>query len=233
MATPVTLTDADGLPTGVTGAPLVVTPVSGGVDQDVNLAAVGGVATSLGQKAMTASIPVVLASNQASIPVASSSADGADVALGAVADAAATAGGTGTVSAKLRRISTQLPAAVGQTTMAASLPVVLASNQSPVNVLAPVETTNTPAAVALSASTAATLLAANASRIRATIYNPLATLLFVRKATLAGSPATVSAGGYDFAISSGGTFISDPGEYAGAYNGICATAGSVNVSESV
>jgi hypothetical protein len=37
-------------------------------------------------------------------------ADGADVAEGAIADAAATAGGTGTVSAKLRRISAQLAA---------------------------------------------------------------------------------------------------------------------------
>jgi hypothetical protein len=57
-------------------------------------------------------------------------ADGADVTQGAIADAAATAGGTGTISAKLRRISTQLGAALGQTTSAASMPVVIASDQS-------------------------------------------------------------------------------------------------------
>jgi len=57
-------------------------------------------------------------------------ADGANVVEGATTDAAAAAGGTGTISAKLRRLSTQLPAAVGQTTMSASLPVTLASNQS-------------------------------------------------------------------------------------------------------
>lgn len=95
------------------------------------------------------------------------------------------------------------------------------------------ETTSTPASVTLVASTAINLLAANAARIRATIYNPLATSLFVRKATLAGSPATVAAGGYDFVIPSGGIWISDPYEYLGGLNGICATAGAVNVSETV
>lgn len=55
-------------------------------------------------------------------------ADGANVVEGAVADAAATAGGTGTISAKLRRISTQIPAAVGTAAMAASMPVTLATD---------------------------------------------------------------------------------------------------------
>lgn len=61
-------------------------------------------------------------------------ADGADVAEGAIADAAATAGGTGTISAKLRRLTAQLPAALGQTTMSASMSVAIASNQSSVPV---------------------------------------------------------------------------------------------------
>lgn len=99
--------------------------------------------------------------------------------------------------------------------------------------LAGTETTNTPAAVTLVASTAKNLLAASATRIRATIYNPLATTLFVRKATLASSAATVSAGGYDFVVPPLQTWVSDPYEWAGGYNGICATAGNVNVSESV
>lgn len=104
---------------------------------------------------------------------------------------------------------------------------------APVNVFGVPETTVTPAAVVLVASTAKDLLAANANRIRAVINNPLATPLYVRKSTLAGSAATVAAGGYDFVIPSLGTFISDVLEYEGGYNGICATAGSVNVSESV
>lgn len=99
--------------------------------------------------------------------------------------------------------------------------------------LAGTETTNTPAAVTLVASTAKDLLAASATRIRATIINPLATTLFVRKATFAASPATVSTGGYDFIVPPGATWVSDPYEWAGGYNGICSTAGNVNVSEAV
>lgn len=118
---------------------------------------------------------------------------------------------------------------------------ILPDNPLPIRVMGPgnggvaagVETTNTPAAVTLVANTAKDLLAASATRIRATIHNPLATALYVRKATLAASAATASAGGYDFVIPSGGTFISDPYEWAGGYNGICATAGDVNVSQGV
>lgn len=107
------------------------------------------------------------------------------------------------------------------------------SDGSPLSGTGSGETTSTPAAVILVASTAKDLLAANTDRIRATIYNPLATTLFVRKATFAGSPATVSAGGYDFVVPAGAIWISDAYEWSGAYNGICATAGSVNVSESI
>jgi hypothetical protein len=76
-------------------------------------------------------------------------ADGADVAQGAVADAAVAAGAAGTISAKLRRLTAQLaaqlPAALGQTTMAASTPVAIASDQSAIAV-----DTELPAAAALS-----------------------------------------------------------------------------------
>lgn len=95
------------------------------------------------------------------------------------------------------------------------------------------ETTVTPAAVTLVASTAKTLIAANTARKRVVIINPLGTPLYVRKATLAASPATAAAGGYDFAIAAGSQWTSDLNEYAGAYNVICATAGDVGVSESV
>lgn len=48
---------------------LTVTPISGGTPQDVNLTKVGGTAIALGQTTMSASVPVVIASNQASFPV--------------------------------------------------------------------------------------------------------------------------------------------------------------------
>lgn len=68
-------------------------------------------------------------------------ADGASVTLGTIADGAATQGSTGTISAKLRTVTAQLntiaagtAAGLGQTTMAASVPVAIASNQSTLNV---------------------------------------------------------------------------------------------------
>ncbi len=67
-------------------------------------------------------------------------ADGADVTQGAIADASVSAGATGTISAKLRRISADIASiltntlAAGQATMAVSSPVVIASNQSSIPV---------------------------------------------------------------------------------------------------
>mgnify|MGYP001608706510 CR=1 FL=1 len=68
-------------------------------------------------------------------------ANGADVAEGATTDAAVSTDTTGTVSGKLRGLVKwayeRMPAALGQTTMAASLPVTLASNQSALGVTGP------------------------------------------------------------------------------------------------
>lgn len=61
-------------------------------------------------------------------------ADGADVTEGSIADAAVTGNNPGTVNAHLRGITTQLagglPASLGQKTMAGSLAVVIASDQT-------------------------------------------------------------------------------------------------------
>lgn len=133
-------------------------------------------------------------------------------------------------------LTTALPAGASIEVGTAASPLYTASattGGTAINPATTPETTATPAAVTLVASTAKDLKAASATRIRLTIYNPLATTLFVRKATLAASAATVSAGGYDFIVPSGATWVSDPYEWAGGYNGICATAGNVNVSESV
>jgi len=94
---------------------------------------------ALGQTTMSASLPVVVANNQTAVP--SSVASGNNVTEGAVADAAVDTDTTGTLSGKLRGLVklmvnylTRFPAALGQGTMAQSLPVVLASNQSSVPV---------------------------------------------------------------------------------------------------
>lgn len=65
-------------------------------------------------------------------------ADGDDVTQGAIADAAVVTDTTGTLSGKLRGLVKwafeRMPAALGQATMANSLPVVIASNQSAIAV---------------------------------------------------------------------------------------------------
>jgi hypothetical protein len=75
---------------------------------------------------------------------------------------AATAANQATTNASLAAIDAGIPAALGQTTMAASMPVTIASNQTPLQ-LQQSGGTATITRVATS-TTAATLLAANANR---------------------------------------------------------------------
>lgn len=81
----------------------------------VDIADIDGFASVKGQKTMAESLPAVLASDQSAIPVTVSSGshaipDGDDVTQGAIADDMVAAGAVGTVSAKLRRISSDLDA---------------------------------------------------------------------------------------------------------------------------
>lgn len=154
-------------------------------------------------------------------------ADGANVVEGATADAAATAGGTGTLSAKLRRltaqIAAQLPAALGQGTMAQSLTVVVASDQSAVKTrggATAAALTN----VASSASSVA-ILALNAARIGATIYNDSTAILYLKfGATASATSYTVQLGPSDY--------FETPFGYSGQIDGIWVSAnGNARVTE--
>ena len=93
---------------------------------------------SLGQKAMAASLPVVVASDQSAVP--GSIAAGSDVTEGNTTDAAVITDTTGTLSGKLRGLVKwafeRMPASLGQKTKAASLPVTLASDEDPLEVTA-------------------------------------------------------------------------------------------------
>lgn len=116
-----------------------------GAATETTLSALNTKVPAQGQAAMTASLPVVLASDQTAIPITDNS--GSITVDGTVA---ATQSGTwnitnvsGTVSlptgaateTTLNSINTKIPA-VGQTTMSASLPVTLASNQSDLKTVA-------------------------------------------------------------------------------------------------
>lgn len=152
-------------------------------------------------------------------------ADGADTATGAVADAAATAGGTGTVSAKLRRISTQLPSAVGQTTKSASMPVALASDDALLSLVG-APTAGTQSNVASSASDV-TILASNSSRKGFYVFNDSTQVLY-----LLLSNATSSATVFTQKMAAGDSFSAAPGTYTGIVKGIWASAnGSARVTE--
>jgi hypothetical protein len=82
-----------------------------------NVSQWGGAATSLGQKAMAASVPVTIASDQTAFPVSGSGVFHVD-----------------DNGASLTVDSPGLPTALGQAASAASMPVVLASDQSAVPV---------------------------------------------------------------------------------------------------
>jgi len=86
----------------------------------VNLYEVNGTTVSLGQKTMTASFPVVIASNQSAVPI---SATALPLPTGAATSALQTTGNTA-----LTNIEGYL--APGQATMNGSVPVTIASNQS-------------------------------------------------------------------------------------------------------
>lgn len=92
---------------------------------------------------LIAGIGVTVANFPATQPV--SIADGSDVAEGATTDAAVTTDTTGTLSGKLRGLVKwayeRMPSSLGQKLMAASFPVTLASDQSPVPVTGTVAVT--------------------------------------------------------------------------------------------
>lgn len=106
--------DASGnLKVGVQGT----VPISASGVLDVNLGRVSGVGVSLGQKVMTASIPVVIATDQAAVPVSA-------VSLPLPAGAATEAGNLAAIKADVDKIPSQ-----GQALAAASTPVVLTALQ--------------------------------------------------------------------------------------------------------
>lgn len=126
------------------GSSNVITVVPSGT-QDVNLIRVGGVAISEGQKAMAASLPVVIASDQSTLAVSAASLP---LPAGASTSALQTSG-----NSSLTSIDGKLNS-LGQKAMAASVPVVIASDQSAVPVSGTVAVSNFPATQPVSGTVA-------------------------------------------------------------------------------
>lgn len=127
------LTAANSLPTAVVEALPAGSNTIGAVTQasgpwTIDLTKVGGAAFALGQALMAASIPVTIASNQSTINVAVASAlPAGGNTIGAVTQA------SGPWTSNITQVG-GASLALGQALMAASVPVVIASNQSTLNV---------------------------------------------------------------------------------------------------
>lgn len=92
------------------------------VTQSASLASIdAGIPAALGQAAMAASMPVAIASNQSTLPISAASLP--------LPAGAATAANQATEIAALISIDAGIPAAIGATTMAGCMPVVLATDQ--------------------------------------------------------------------------------------------------------
>lgn len=128
-----------------------------------------------------------------------------------------------TGNTSLASIDTKLPAQ-GQATMAASVPVVIASNQTPIPVSIDLSSTATISSLAMSI-TSQVLLAANANRRGFIIYNDSLGMLFV---SFTGTASTTA---FSTKIQAGGEY--EPGvDYTGVISAIGSVAvGNVRITE--
>lgn len=135
--------------------------------------------------------------------------------------------GTGTGGSLTQRVivdSSQLTT-VGQAVMASSTPVVIASNQSAVPIKSNASATGTQTSVASSA-TDVTILASNANRLGAMVYNDSTQILYL----LQGS-GTSSNTNYSVQLVAG-AYYEVPFGYTGVLKGLWASAnGNARVTE--
>jgi hypothetical protein len=131
---------------------------------------------ALGQVTMAASLPVVLASNQSAVPVSGT------LAVSSVGGTVTVGDGGGSLTVD----SPQLPASLGGKTSAASLAVVLATDQAALPVQPAAAAVATTSNVAASV-TSVQLLAANAARKGALVCNDSPALLWLKLGTTASA----------------------------------------------
>lgn len=202
----------------------------------------------LGQAVMTASSPVVIASNQSAIPASQSGTWNITNVSGTVSlpTGASTSALQTTGNNSLSSIDGKL-ATLGQKTMTGSEPIVIASDQSAIPVsqsgtwiVQPGNTANTTAWLVNevtsstssvtsvgSSATSVNLLASNANRKNATFYNDSTQILYLKLG------ATASNTSYTVQIQPGGYYELPAGKiYTGAIDGIWAAAnGNARITE--
>lgn len=124
------LVDGSGVTQPISAASL---PLPTGAATETTLAAINTKTPALGQAVMASSVPVVIASNQSALPVTGTFFQATQPISAAslpLPTGAATSANQATANASLSSIDAGIPAALGQTTMANSMPVVLPSDYS-------------------------------------------------------------------------------------------------------
>lgn len=241
--------DAGTLPAGSATAANQVLEIAELTDINTNTASIDTKTPTVGQKTMAASSPVVLASDQSSIPVAATLAAGSAI-IGDVRIDQTTPGTTNGVqinaalpaganiigalaanqSTNVAQINGVTPLMGSGNTGSGSLRVTLATDQpSNTNPLLVAETTSSSSSVtSVSASASSvSLLASNSSRKNATFFNDSAVILYLKLG------ATASTTSYTVQIPAMSYYELPIGKiYTGAIDGIWASAtGSVRITE--
>lgn len=175
---------------------------------------------TLGQKAMAGSMPIVIASDQTVIPV---SDNAGSLTVDTPQLPAALVGGRLTTNVGAWLGSTA--PTVGQKAMASSVPVVISSDQSTVSTQPVKSGTGTTSNVTATTSTV-TILAANASRLGATVFNDSNKALFLK----AGSGASTTS--FTVNVPRNG-YYEVPYDYTGILTGIWGSgvSGAARVTE--
>ena len=106
---------------------LRVTMASSGGTGSMNISQWGGTNTTLGQKVMSSSIPIAIASNQSALTVSDSTSQG--ILTNIEVNTSDTAASSADIVTNTGDISNKLPSALGQHSVSESLGVCLANNQ--------------------------------------------------------------------------------------------------------
>ena len=141
----------------------------------------------------------------------------------AVTDPTADATVVAAVKGLLSRMATQVAAALGQAAMAASMPVVIASDQTDIGI-SDADAYTTPAHTAVNVTTTTgAVLAANANRLYALLVNDSDTVIYIKLGAAAvanqGIRLNADGGNYEMSAMLGNL-------YTGAINGIHAGTGN-------
>jgi hypothetical protein len=212
-----------------TSNPLPISDAGGSVTIDGSVT-VTGVATEASQTTIIGhldGVEALIGTTNTTLSTIDGRVDGLEGVLGTTADASPAVGAVGSLSAKLRLMTTQLDAIQ---TAVQLLDNTVAGNELQVDIVSGGLTITRPATATLAnvatSTTSATLQASNASRLGWTCYNDsTSSVLYIKYGT------TASATSFTVRLDPGGQYV-DPTGYTGRIDGILASGtGTARVTE--